>query len=82
MSGRKIQDENDAGDCIERMKGSGPTLAALARSEGIDGRSLHAWNVNLARGGTGVRKKASPTKRVRRMRLVELLPMAASVPLE
>lgn len=76
MSARKIQDENDAKDCIERMKASGLTLTAWARAEGVDGRSLHAWNVNLARGGAGIRrKKASPAKRGRQMRLVELVPM-------
>jgi hypothetical protein len=40
MSARKIQDENDAKDCIERMKASGLTLTAWARAEGVDGRSV------------------------------------------
>jgi hypothetical protein len=80
MSARKVQDEDDAKDCIERMKASGLTLAAWARAEGVDGRSLHAWNVNLVRGGVGVRRKASPAKRGRRMRLVELVPITAPSP--
>jgi hypothetical protein len=47
MSARKIQDETEARECI--TKESGLTLAQWARSAGIDGRSLHAGNVNLAR---------------------------------
>jgi hypothetical protein len=78
MSARRIQDENDAKDCIERTRASGFTLSAWARAEGVDGRSHRAWNVNLARGGAGVRrKKASPAKPGRQMRLVELVSMTA-----
>ncbi len=78
MGARKIQDENDARECIARMKKSGLALAKWARSAGIDGRSLHAWNVNLARGGTGSPQKTRQALAVRRVKLVELVPMAAS----
>jgi hypothetical protein len=53
MSARKIQDETEAREHITKMRESGLTLAAWARSAGIDGRSLHAWNVNLSRGDSG-----------------------------
>lgn len=64
MSARKIHDEAEARECIAKMKESGLTLAQWARSAGIDGRSLHAWNVNLARGGCGLRR-AEPGARWR-----------------
>lgn len=49
MSARKIQDETEARKYIAKWRESGLTLAAWARSAGINGRSLHAWNVNLSR---------------------------------
>jgi lambda repressor-like predicted transcriptional regulator len=52
MSARKIQDETEAREHIAKMRKSGPTLAAWARSAGTDGRSLHAFNVKLSRGDT------------------------------
>ena len=77
MSARKIQDETEARECIAKMKESGLTLAQWARSAGIDGRSLHAWNVNLARGGSGSRPRATGARSTRRMDLVELVPVKA-----
>lgn len=78
MGARKIQDENEARECIAKMKESGLTLAGWARSARIDGRSLHAWNVNLARGNVGAPRRAPAARNVRRVKLVELLPMAVS----
>ena len=77
MGARKIQDELEARECIAKMKKSGLALAQWARSAGIDGRSLHAWNVNLARGGSGSTHKTRQALAVRRVKLVELVPMAA-----
>jgi len=77
MGARKIQDENEARECIAKMKESGLTLAVWARSAGIDGRSLHAWNVNLARGESGSARRAPKARNVRRVKLVELVPMTA-----
>ena len=57
MSARKIQDETEAREHIAKMRESGLTLAAWARSEGIDGRSLYAWNVNLSRGDSNAASK-------------------------
>src|SRR5512145_2939797 len=75
MSARKIQDEAEARECIAKMKESGLTLAQWARSAGIDGRTLHAWNVNLARGGSGLSPRATGARSTRRMKLVELVPV-------
>jgi hypothetical protein len=77
MGARKIQDENEARECIANVKASGLTLAGWARSAGIDGRSLHAWNVNLARGDSGSQLRAPKARKVRRVKLVELVPMVA-----
>lgn len=70
MSARKIQDEAEARECIAKMKESGLTLAQWARSAEIDGRSLHAWNVTLARGGCGLRPRVAGARSTRRMKLV------------
>jgi len=75
MSARKIQNEAEARECIAKMKESGLTSAQWARSAGIDGRSLHAWNVNLARGSAGFRPRAGTARGTQRMKLVELVPV-------
>ena len=62
MAKRKIRDEADAQACLSAQASSGLTLSAWARREGIDGRSLNLWRVNLARWGA-----SAP-----RARLVEL----------
>jgi hypothetical protein len=76
MGRRKIQSEAEARRCIARVARSGLTPAAWARSVGIDGRSLHAWTVNLARGDRGrLASGESPSRgRRRRAKLVELVP--------
>lgn len=76
MGARKIQDEAEARECIAKMKKSGLTLGKWARSAGIDGRSLHAWNVNLARGGSAPPPKTRHALAVRHPKLVELVPMS------
>lgn len=67
MEKRKVRDEADARFCLAAQAASGLTLSAWARREGIDGRSLNLWRVNLARWAA---PKPSP-------RLVELVPMHA-----
>ena len=62
--GRKIRDRDDAFACLHAWQASGLTLSAWSRSHGIDGRSLHCWQVNLERGS---RKKAATA-------VVELVP--------
>jgi len=76
MSARKIQDESEAREHIAKMRESGLTLAAWARSAGIDGRSLHAWNVNLSRGDSGAARKTPAIRKARAVKLVELVPMS------
>jgi transposase-like protein len=75
---RKIEDEQEARRCLAALEAEGNDIRAFARAHGVDGRSLHAWRVNLARGGTNGR-----APRRRRMRvaqsaaanaLVELVP--------
>lgn len=48
--GRKIRDRDDAFACLSAWQASGLTLSAWSQSNGVDGRSLHCWQVNLRRG--------------------------------
>ncbi len=66
---RKITDARDARACLKAAKSAGMARGEWARAHGIDGRSLHAWELNLSRGGEVA--EASP-------RLVELVPALAS----
>jgi transposase-like protein len=70
MAGRKIWDEQDALECLASADRSGVSRAAWARANGVDGRSLNAWRLNLARRGSG-RVAASNDGG---LRLVELVP--------
>lgn len=67
MTGRKIVDAKDARASLSAMERSGETLRDWAKRNGIDGRSLRAWKVNLSRGAT-------------RPRLVELVPHTPDAP--
>jgi hypothetical protein len=69
MAGRKVRGEAEAHQCLAEVEASGLSLAAWARREGIDGRSLSMWRVNLARRG------AKPGQR-----MVELVPSAPKTP--
>ena len=44
---RKIVDARDARACVKAARTAGLSLGAWARRHGVDGRSLHAWSVNL-----------------------------------
>lgn len=44
---RKIVDARDARACVKAARTGGLSLGAWARRHGVDGRSLHAWSVNL-----------------------------------
>ena len=73
-AGRKIEDENEARRCLLSVKRSGQSAGEWARARGIDGRSLHAWQMNLERGGSGrARQRKRKTARALRS-LVELVP--------
>lgn len=73
-AGRKIEDEGDARACLKAAKGD---LRGWARAHGVDGRSLNAWRVNLAR-----RSATAPPARRRATapRLVELVPTPTTRP--
>ena len=46
---RKIVDARDARAraCVKAARAAGLSLGAWGRMHGVDGRSLHAWSVNL-----------------------------------
>ena len=46
---RKITDEREARRCLRAAARAGEPAGAWARAHGIDGRSLNAWRINLAR---------------------------------
>lgn len=49
MAGRKIRDANDARACLDALARSGMEPTEWTRSQGIDGRSLNTWRINLGR---------------------------------
>ena len=74
MAGRKVFDEQDARRCLLAAKSWRGGLREWARANGVDGRSLNAWRVNLeGRGGTRKRRR-SPAQRVRLVELIEAPP--------
>jgi len=75
---RKITDELDARRCLAAARRAGGNVGAWARANGIDGRSLNAWRMNLARRGSmRARLPARPSTtefESPRATLVELIP--------
>jgi hypothetical protein len=69
---RKIEGEQDARACLRSAKAAGVSVGEWARENGIDGRSLNAWRINLSHRG------ASELTTVSKPRLVELVPAAPS----
>lgn len=65
---RKVRDEADARRCLAAVVDSGRTLKEWANEHGVDGRSLHMWQLNLDREEGGVAA----------IRLVELVAPARS----
>lgn len=78
MKRRKIRDEADARACIAAVRSSGLVSAAWARSAGVDGRSLRAWTMNLARSARPRKATRSSTQSGAVVQLVELVPAMAS----
>ena len=71
---RRVDDELEARRCLQAVAASGRSLGAWAREQGIDGRSLNAWRVNLGRReNSAARPTKAPVKQVRGG-LVELVP--------
>ena len=63
---RKIEDEKDARACLRAARAAGLSVRAWARDNGVDGRSLNAWRINLSRS-RALDDAVNP-------RLVELVP--------
>lgn len=74
MEKRKIRDEADARTCLAAAKASGLARAAWCRASGVDGRSLRAWSMNLARRKTARHRiSKTGTTITKRVELVELV---------
>ena len=74
---RKVRDERDARSLLAKVEASGGEIGAWSRAHGVDGRSLRAWHLNLARGqhgGGAGRRVRTDSSQVSPVRLVELLP--------
>lgn len=78
-SARKIDDETEARRCLRAAKLAGRSAGEWARAHGIDGRSLNAWKVNLARRGTtAAPRRREPKSSPPAHALVELVPASPS----
>lgn len=75
--GRKIEDERDAVRCLREVARAGLSVGEWARAHGIDGRSLHAWRIAIARRAVPGRRRHARAKPKRAAHaLVELVPAA------
>lgn len=72
---RKVEDELEARVLLAKVS-KAVEVGAWARAHGIDGRSLNAWRMNLARRGRPASRSARPI--VGSPRLVELVPAPVS----
>ena len=74
---RKVESESEARRYLAAVKASGASLKEWARARGIDGRSLHAWQMNLKRSRqVRARRRSSvktPPPSASSMQLVELV---------
>jgi hypothetical protein len=75
MPGRKVESAADARACLEAVAASGLSRRAWAAANGIDGRSLHVWELNLARRSRNASE--APLSPVRFVELVAAAPSAA-----
>jgi hypothetical protein len=77
-AGRKIEDEKEARRCLTAATHSGATMRDWARAQGIDGRSLRAWAINLGRRGARAASARQERKgQSARSGLVELVPVGS-----
>ncbi|MFM2153207.1 MAG: hypothetical protein RL199_1642 [Pseudomonadota bacterium] len=75
MERRKVRDEADARRALAAVELAGGRIGVWARANGIDGRSLRMWKLNLAR------RSAAQTGSARGpVSLVELVPTAPVAP--
>ena len=79
---RKVESASEARRCLSAVKASGLSVKEWARPRGIDGRSLHAWQMNLERAAKPAvrrqRRSAQPTPVATSTQLVELVPATTS----
>ncbi len=79
---RKIASESEARRCLSAVERSGLSIKEWARARGIDGRSLHAWKMNLERCSPPVGRsrsaRATTPSGLSTMHLVELVPTASA----
>ena len=73
--GRKVHGEGEARRCLLAAGRAGQSAGEWGRAHGIDGRSLHAWQVNLERGRSLTLRRRRPLL-PSAPRLVELVPDA------
>ncbi len=77
---RKIHDETEARRCLLAARGAGQSAGEWARAHGVDGRSLHAWQMNLSRARpTSPQPRCEPRTALAARGLVELVPATSSV---
>lgn len=69
--GRRVRNEAEARACLDAAASSGLSLRDWARQRGFDGRSVHAWALNLGRRRE-VASQASAAPPVPNPRFVEL----------
>jgi hypothetical protein len=60
--GRKIEDESEAERCLSAVRRSGLSAGEWGRAHGVDGRSLHAWQMNVERRSEAPRPKRRKAK--------------------
>jgi len=82
VAGRKVEDEREARRCLAAAKRAGLGAGEWARNRGIDGRSLHAWQLAFERRGQDSSARPRPKKRRVKAKsaLVELVAAGPSVP--
>lgn len=71
MAGRKIANRTEARAALSALRTTGMSAAEWARARGVDGRSVHAWQMNLVRGAASARRREDQG-----IGLVELVPRA------
>lgn len=67
MAYRKVRDEAEAVALIEEARRRGVRPSVVGKELGIDGRSVHAWSMTLAK------RRSAPTGE-----LLELVPVVAA----
>ena len=79
VAGRKIEDESEARRCLQAARRSGQSAGEWARERGIDGRSLHAWQMNFERRESGAQRGRRKAKTAPPRALVELVSTSPNV---